>query len=406
MAGPTLTPEEIAQLQAERAKQVNIRDAMLAAVPQKAARTAELAVADGSFKKFFDYYNDDIIGPYDAERKALDGNYIASPVVEADITNPASLIASRTTPSLPDTDIIRIAEFDGGPLVVDADNESQHISDQADAEDALVNGFAGTSPTVTATSLTNSAFGPTDTTLDVEDATGPMSFAVGDVFVIHDGGTNAAILKVTNVTDNAGGDPPYDLTLEVEVLVAPAGTIAIGSDIIDSFTGFNNTERTNKVASLSELQPVMDALISNLEGLINNRILRLDDQLTALAAQQDPDATAEIATAQTDVNTSKTFINNYLLTTDISDTGISSLSTERGTRSSQVSTRIAQIINNYTGQTENYYDKRYQFANDRGNTSRGTLRIQKNSEQGGEQAQNLADAAQAQIDSIDGILSI
>jgi hypothetical protein len=116
---PTLSPAEIAQLQAEKAKQENFASAMLAAVPQKTARAAELAVADGAFQKFFDYYNDDIIGKYDAERKALNGQYIADPISEDDIIGPASIDGSvRTTPTMPDTDIVRVDEFDGGAVSV------------------------------------------------------------------------------------------------------------------------------------------------------------------------------------------------------------------------------------------------------------------------------------------------
>lgn len=405
MAAPVLTPEEIAQLEKERIEAIGVRDAMLSAVPLKTARAAELLVADGSFAKFFTYYNDDIIGQYDAERKELNGDYIASPIVEADITNPASLIASRTTPSLPATDIIRIAEFDGVPLILDSDNEQQHVIDQAGPEDVLQNGISGTVPTVTVTSLTASALTASSTTLDMIDTFGPMSFTIGDVFIVHDGGTDAAVIEVTGVTDNAGGNPPYDITLDIDVIIAPAGTIASSSPVIDSFSGFNNTERTTKVASDSSLQPLMDTLIVQLEGFINSRIANLNPQLTALAAQEDPDAVAEIITTTGLVNVSKTFLTNYLVSTDISDTGLASLSTERGTRATEITTRLAQIVANFTGQTENYFNRRYGTGNDRGNTARGTLRLQKNSEQGIVTVQGLADAAQDAIDAIDAILA-
>jgi len=114
MPAPTLSPAEIAQLEAEAEKQQGFADSLAAQVPAKTARAAELAVADGGFKKFFDYYNDEIIGQYDAEYRALNGRYIVDPITEADVEGPANIDGSvRTTPTLPDTDVIRVAEFDG-----------------------------------------------------------------------------------------------------------------------------------------------------------------------------------------------------------------------------------------------------------------------------------------------------
>ena len=407
MAFPTLTQEEMAQLEIEKATEEGVVEVFLNAVPANLARAAELAIVDGSFKKFFEYYNDGVIGQYDAEQKSLNGDYIAAPIVEADITEPASQnLSHRTSPTLPAVDLVRIAEFDGGPLINTTVNEIVHIADQAAVEDALVNGYAGTSPTVTGTSLTATALTSASTTLDMIDANGPMAFSIGDVFVVHDNGTNAAIVQVTGVTDNAGGDPPYDITLDITFLVAPVGTLAIGSDVIDSFTGFNNTERTNKVATDTDLQPVMDSLISNLEAELNLRIARLGEQLTALNVNEDPDAVSEISTTVGLVNTSDSFIDTYLLTTIISDTGLSSLASERGIRSSEITTRLSQIGANYTGQTENYFDRRYNTSNDRGNLSRGTLRLQKNAEESAVTAQAQADIAQESVDAYNAILGL
>jgi len=403
MPAPVLSPAEIAQLQAEKAKQENFRDAMQAAVPAKTARAAELAVADGGFKKFFDYYNDDIIGQYDAERKALNGQYIAAPITEADVVGPAEVDGSvRTTPAMPVTDIVRVAEFDGGPLIVDPLNEVQHISDQADVEDTLVNGYGSGGGFNPATAVTASALTPSSTSLDVNDPTNALTIAINDVFLVVDMG-DLAVVKVTSVTDNMGGDPPYDFTYGIELIVPPSGTISAGASL-DEFTGFTNGERTAKTASDPDLQPLMDYLIDQLELQINNRIDRLDEQLVALAANQDPDGVAQITTATTNVNTSKNFLTNYLLTTDISDTGLGTLATERGVRSPQITTRLAQIVANFTGQTENYFDRRYQIANDRANTARGTLRLQKATEQSVTELGNYASGAQDAIDAIDALL--
>lgn len=402
MPGPTLSPAEIAQLQAEKAKQENFRDAFLAAVPAKTARAAELAVADGAFKKFFDYYNDDIISQYDAERKALNGQYIAAPITEADIEGPAEVDGSvRTTPAMPVTDIIRVPEFDGGPLIVDSVYEQLHITDQAQIETTLQTGYGGTAPA--ATVLTNTAITPSSTTLQLKDLTTTFSITPNTVLIVSDG-VNLAVVKIlTFVMQVSPVPPPYIADCTIELLVPPSGTISAGEQLL-AFNGFNNTERTTKTASNPDLQPLMDYLIDQLELQINNRIARLNEQLPALAANQDPDGTVNITTATTNVNSSKTFLNNYLLTTDISNTGLSSLSTERGTRGGQITTRLAQIVAAYTGQTENYFDRRYQVANDRANTARGTLRLQKATEQSIDQLGDYADGAQDAIDAIDALL--
>jgi hypothetical protein len=179
------------------------------------------------------------------------------------------------------------------------------------------------------------------------------------------------------VTTPVTPPPPYALELTIELIVPPTATIPAGANL-DSFTGFSNLERTSKTASDPDFQSLMDYLIGELEDRINDRISRLNEQLTAHGINEDPDAVAALTTATNNVNNSKNFLTNYLLTTDISNTGLSALSTERGTRSAEITARLAAIIAAYTGQTENYYEMRYQTANNRGNTQRGTLRALEN----------------------------
>lgn len=396
---PVLSDAEIAQLNKEKAKQQNFADALTAQIPAQQARAAELAVADGGFKKFFSYYNDDIISKYDAERKAMDGEYIASPIVENDIIQPAQGNAFRTTPTLPATDLVRIPEFDGGNTTNTDTNELYHMSQQALIEDALVNGAAGGPYPVTLE--TASALTSASATLDVEDASVAISLSSGNYVLVSDG-LDSCFFVITNVTITSAV-APYAATLDIVQIVEPLGSIAIGATF-DQFTGFNNTERTNQVASDSNFQPIMDFYIDRLVGEMNNRIARLDEQLAAISGNLDPDGVAQLNTAQTNVNTSKSFLNSYILSPDISDTGISSISFERSTRSGQISSRISEIEANYTGQTENYYDRRYQIANDRGNTSRGTLRLQYATEAAVATSQTYAASAQDAVDAIDALL--
>lgn len=374
MSAPVLTPQEIAQLKADKAVHDSFAATMQAAIPQKIARAAQLTVSDGAFKKFFNYYNDDIIGKYDNERKALDGQYISVPITEADIVGPANLDPSvRTTPTNPVTDIIRVPEFDGGPLITTPLNETQHIADQLVVENTLVNGYPSGSGFNPATAKTNSALTGSSTTLGVLDLINPLTIAVNDVFAVSSG-SDVAIVKVTSVTDNLAGNPPFNFTYGIMVLVPPSGTIPTMSNLI-TFTGFTNGERASKTASNPDLQPLMNLLISELQLDLNNRKARLSEELVALAANQDPDGVATITTAIANANASNSFLTSYLIITDISDSGLASLDSETSTRSSQITARVAQIVAAYTGQTLDYYDQRYNMANNRGSTTRGTLRL-------------------------------
>ena len=376
MAKPTPTPSQTQALQAEIAGNNAQTTALLDSVPLQDPIIAQKQEVDDAFKALFAYYNDKIIGKYDAERKSINGTYVTAPVTEADIigvgSNPPS---GRLVPNNPIFDIVRIPQFDAGGYDGTVTNtEQNHIADQADAEDVLVNGYGpGTYPM---TLLTTTALTPTSTTLSLQDTIMIAPIANGTVIVVVGTG-DLAVVKVVSSSVPVGTPPPYKLDLVIEVIVPPTATIPIGATL-DSFEGFTNLERTNKLAADPDYQPLMDYLIQQLEDRINDRISRLNEQLSALSTNEDPDAVAAITTATNNVNNSKTFLTNYLLTTDISDIGIASLASERSTRSGQLTARLAQIMAAYTDQTENYYEMRYQTANNRGNTQRGTLRALEN----------------------------
>lgn len=378
MAKPTPTPDQLAALNAEIAGNTAQSNAIAESVPLQDPIIDQKQKVDDAFKALFNYYNDSIIKKYDAERRALNGSFIASPVVEADIiavgSNP---ISGRLAPTPPAVDIVRIPEFDGTAYTsTDPVNEQQLILDQQGIEDVLQNGYGpGTYPM---TLETKTALTPTSTTLELEDASSPISGIVaGTVFLVIDGGDLAVVKVLTATPVTSPPPPPYGLNLTIELIVPPSGTIAAGANL-DSFTGFTNPERTTKVASDPDFQPLMDYLISQLEDKINDRISTLSTQLAAITSNDDPDAVVELASAASNINASNTFLINYLLTTDISNTGLASLASERGTRSGQITARLAEILAAYTGQTENYYEQRYQTANNRGNTQRGTLRLLEN----------------------------
>lgn len=400
MPGPVLTPDEVSQMTKEATKATEAAATFQAQIAAQQARAVELSKVDSAFKKFFDYYNDDIIGRYDAERKLINGQYIAAPITEADIISSGSLAGGRIQPSLPATDVIRIAEFDGGPLIVDPANELEFIADQAEAEDVLVNGYGGASPP--ATVETDTAITAASTALQLTDAS-TFSITPGSVFVVADGGDFAVIKILTFVMQVSPVPPPFVADCTIEVLVPPTGSIAPGANL-EAFTGFTNGERTTKTASDPQLQPLMDYLILQLQTKINQRITSLNAQLVELAANQDPDGVSEITTATTNVNSSKNILTNYLITTNISNSGLGTLSAERSQRGTDTTTRLAQIVNAYTGRTQNYFNERYNFANNRGSTSRGSLRLQKSEEQGAATSADFAATLGDQASAINSVL--
>jgi len=404
MPAPTLTQNEIDQITIELARQTNLVASLTQAVPNNTARVAELAIVDGGYKKFFDYYNTNIIGKYDAERKALDGQFINSPIAEADIIGPATLNTTiRTTPTAPSTTMIRVSQFDGTPLVYTASNETQGITDQIAMEVALVSGF-GSGAGLSGTTRTASIFNSASTSINITDSAFNFNPSINDVFVIYSGG-DAGIIRINSIVDGGEIISPYTQVWGVTVLVNPSGTIASNASLT-TFGGFNNTERTSKVASNSNLQPIMMSLIASLETAINLRISQLAVQTIALNTNEDPDAASQISSTLVNVSTSSSNLTDYLVTTLISDSGLTTLSTERGVRSPQISGRVSQIVNNYTNQTENYYDKRYSYANNRGNTASGSLRLQKVAEQAEAAITSYKSTAEDSVTSLTNILNV
>jgi len=408
MAKPTLTSSQIAAIQLEVTNKTTQQTALQDTAALQDPVITNKQEVDNAFGALFNYYNTDIIGPYDDERKAISGVFVISPVTESDILavggNPSS---GRLVPTPPATDIVRINEFDaGGYTGTTLLNEQEHISEQATAEDQLKNGISGNSPTVNASTLTDSALTAASVSLDIKDTVAQPSFSINDVFLVVNGGSDVAVVQVDSVVDNTAipSMPPFLFTLGITILIPPIGTIAIGSNLSNSFSGFTNGERISKIASDSNLQPLMNSLITQLETAMQARQSRIAEMLAALAVNDDPDGVAQINTATTNANTADSFITAYLIGTDVSDTGLASLSTERGTRTTELSARLAEILANYTGQTENYYDSRYNAANDRGSTSRGTLRELENAKSVKTDMQGLADGLQNSINSLNGIL--
>jgi hypothetical protein len=406
MAKPTPNPAQIAAINAEVAALTNQQTSLVDSAAAQGPIIAQKQLIDDAFKNLFNWYNDAIIKRYDAERKAINGSFIASPVVEADILGVAqNPPTGRLVPTPPATAVVRIPEFDGTAYTSnDPLHELQHLTDEEPWISYLQTGVPGTLPTVTLASQTASALTPSSTTLAVTSATGPMIITAGDILIVHNGGTDAAVVKVLTATPTIPPPPPYAFALTIEVMIPPTGTIASGSTLLAGFTGFTNSERIAKVTTNPNLQPIMNMLIAKLKAPLNARLPVIATQLVALNANEDPDGVADITTAKTNALAAQTFINNYLLTTDISNTGLASVFSERSNRTTYLNTRISQILAAYTGQTENYYDFRYNTANNRGDAVKGTLRALSNAQNVQTVLNSLSSSITSTVSALNGIL--
>lgn len=412
----SLTPEEIAALLAEYQALTNSiasRQDAKASVDQSIIDSTN---TDNAEKKAFDFYDLSIIRQYENEREALDGTYQENPVTKAELDALGALTPNRLFPTLPDTAPVRITEFDGGGLVTTdnqitgipfglsgaLDIEPYWISRQSEREDWLVNGFGGTSPTITPTTVVQTAISPSTTQITIVTSvpTENPVFAVGNRFVVTDG-SNQVGIEITNIVSEIPGDPdagscagetppgsgidqptclanggtwtpaPTNFQGIYDVIVLVPSTVTANSDIDETWAGFSNTDRTNKIDATDGYDDLLLNMLAELTLTIDNRILKLNDQKTALIANEDVSLDPQ---AELDVDSALSVLNTWKINSNIDDSELAILSSERATRSPQISARISAIGTAFTSPI-NLFDARYTSATNIGDTSRGTSRI-------------------------------
>lgn len=376
----SLTQQEIDALLAKREQLINSIAARDSAISGQGGVVQAATDVDNAQKKAFNLYDVDIIGKYEDEREALNGEYIENPITIADLEAVGSLDSNnRLFPTPPATEPVRIAEFDDGGKVTTAnevtttplglpgalDSEEYWITAQTDHEDWLVNGFGGTSPTVTGTTQVTSAV--TDDpvqTITIEDVSGSPGFTVGDTFVIENGAEQAGVRIAAIVSETT--TPTYTADIEIENLTA--GEVSSGGSIDEIWAGFSNADRLAKTDSTDGYTQMLTDLINNLSLIVTNRINKLNLQETALLANADP---ALPASALNDVQASRTALQAWQTTEIVSDTGLSTLAGERAVREPQVTARISAI----NSALSNFFNPRYTEAVNIADTSRGTTRV-------------------------------
>jgi len=372
MALPVPSPDQIAALTtAKAAADKAVTKSAAIVIGFTAVKDKQQLIEDFQ-KSIFDAVNDDIIRHYELERRWMDGQDVTTPIVEQDLQDFVDKDASKRLWNGGAFDPLRIAEFDSGGLaVVDLNHELQKLLNQDAALNQLQNGVSSVSLTngVNAASLTSSS------TTGKVTADNAGELINNDILILNNA-TDSAIIKVINVVESGIGPFDYDFDI-VSFLVTPIGTIAIADDAgIISFSGFNNTERTNKDAIDDFFQNAMDQLLLTLKGALDERKIVLQNQLSEVQAN-DNDFISE--TIQSEINARINNVDNFLgitppSTIDISDTGITAFNNEKTSRQTEITNRITQISTEITNGADgtpsgdSYFDLRF-------NTTVGRIRL-------------------------------
>lgn len=363
MAAPVLTSAEQAELAKQKTQQEQFAADMAANIVAQDQNVIDIANQESAYTKYFNWYTDDVLAHYYSERRALNGLFQASPIVFADATNPGNKIDSRTTPTMPDTDVIRIAEFDGGGTSYDPDNEQRYIDDQEAIANALVNG-AGTDTGSDLITVDLEPDNPGSIVISIP-APGLISINAGETYLLRDNFDELAVFTVDTVTPEPPIAGDNAATITFTWVIRPINAIPAGTTFLNSTSSYTDVERDTKTAPGS--QDSLDMLINELVRRINGRITAMAAQTTAIGLNDNTDS--NFATALANIVTSTAALNAYLVSTDISDAGLAVLAAETATRQGQVTTRLSQLPSTMAPLQEAVY----QIANAIGNSINGTI---------------------------------
>lgn len=407
MAGVVVTATDnkvVAALTAEQqalvtATQKNLDDLNNNQIP---AANQEDATNDKLFHKF-----DDFIVAYETDMKWINGVYQTNPVTDNDLIQiqEGRLWANGAI------ELIRIPELDGNGTT---STLSDYYLARLSALPAFLNylqtglttsvGYSGSTTgsitpsstflvtTSNSTALAGKEFlvygsgtsfiGLASTVTD--NSVGPGSQTSGSLitgvsytisnYMIGDDFTNVgAATNMTGTVFTATGTTPTNYTNGSTLTTSGAtatqwtvsftfvstftGSIGGGATITGSWGGFSNSERTAKVASNSALQTVMNYYVNQINANIIASLVFLGNEITANTGNYDPN----LGTPNVAINAEISYYNNYLIATDISDTGLSGLNTA----TTNHTTRANNTLTSDNKKKSAYYDKRFFWANQR-----------------------------------------
>lgn len=348
-----LNPQEQANVTSISTAQSDIVKAANATVTNlQTKKIPEITDKEATNKKVYDYQHS-VAAAYDSEIAALNGFVITTPLVEQDIIDRSHFTGRLFDASLVNKDIVRIPEMDGGntTAVPASDCELNRTNGYLAITNRLT---VGLTTTVVLNGVATSSVTPASTQFTTSVVATTLA---GKEFVFI--GSGLSFIGLCSTVTLSGAV----YTVHFTFVSTFTGTIASGA-FNGTFHGFTNSERINKV-STGGFQTIMNFYIAQLQAQANAQIGYLNNQVTALGQNSDP---ALPPTALTNVNSTKTSLSNYLITTDISNTGISTLNGITSGRLSQINARVIAI----TSARPPFYDKRYFWAVERAGAT-GTL---------------------------------
>ncbi len=346
----------------------------ITAVDQQIAKLQE---AQTLFQERYDFW-EDFIGYYDRERLFLTGQILQNPVVQADFDaflaqDPAGRLYNNAAPIPERFAPKRISQFDGTPLISSPTvSETIRWGREADLNDYFRNGFASAGPTG---HTTNTVLTSTSTTLEVEGSDTSPPYQVGSVLLILRAGVAGALVRILSVTP-LGGSDPYQYGLGIELLTPVlSANCPVNSQVLLSWTGFTNTERSTKTASLSARQKLMDTMVASYAA----RVLEVEQnnlspelvEVQSNSAEDQPD-TVYNANLQGAI----TQIQSWYSTQDVSDAGLSGIAALNAQRVAAIPQRNSWILNRMESGTggSGAYDGRYNYANRLYNLTDGIIK--------------------------------
>lgn len=289
---------------------------------------------DDSLKIFFDKFNAQV-NAYQNEHKYLDGTTYAE-VTNQDVIDGAKRATGNKffAPTYYKFKPFLHNSAKGLPTTITPGSESEFYTDLYFSEllDFMLNGQTSAVPDDTTTAAYTSG------TLLVTAG----GQTVGNLILVQDG-TEIGLFKVTNVAS---------LTLTVEEVIPPTGTLGTGADVIENLPAFTSTEKNTLVSGtyqelLTELTNTIISKVATWETILNSQLTELNNNDDSRATQL-----AEITAAKASINNVLSNINfwqalpstgNGTNDSKFDDANITILINDVNTRTAFIPTRATQI---------------------------------------------------------------
>lgn len=322
------------------------------AIVQTQEAQVELNKTQDLDSAFWDVLNDGIVRRYEKERRWINGTDDNNPVSLSEIKNVPEGSGRLFDQSV--FDVVRVSNFDGGDIQTGLTPKEDDVFSRDDrAFDWLINGFSdGPDPT----GLTSTIINDASTSFETNNST---NIVAGRRYLIS--GNNSAVIFVSGIeSTTSGATPPFEVTFsfyETDDVIfnTNGGGINTGASILGARV-FSNSERTSQTASPAGDQNTLDNSFQLLIDSLGFRRGLIQNQLQEIAQNQDSNIDATYVSGLIGVAED---IDDFLLNTDFSNSGLTSIETILSDRDSSMALRVTSILNQLNGVQQSYYDTRY-----------------------------------------------